>query len=53
MVEAEASGSEGLLEYGPPKESLSIQALPDVVTENTFYVVDNSAFSEKQLDKGT
>ncbi|XP_028178416.1 uncharacterized protein LOC114365905 [Ostrinia furnacalis] len=43
--ENEASGSDFLREYGPPAvldihQSITVQGLPDIVTEHTFKVVD-------------
>lgn len=46
-------GSEGLREYGPPTENQNIaQALPDAITEQSFYVVDSSALKQQQISEG-
>lgn len=44
MQESEASGSDALREYGPPKvtevsQDLTSQSLPDAVTEQAFAVI--------------
>ncbi|CAB3245151.1 unnamed protein product [Arctia plantaginis] len=51
VEETEASGSDALREYGPPKLEVSIdvnQGLPDVATEQTFF----RAIKEEVVDSG-